>query len=267
MCLLLFAWMPSDSPRLIEAQFGRFARALRLRPRQLGWLLSGLAVLTGLAYAGREGFGPDMAALDLGLGIWWWQTGLMFAALWSVRRADYGPAIPLLRPRFGALWFYVVFLAFNCLCPYIGLKTRTTLTMHSDLRTENGYWNHLLLPERMRLFTYQNDLVEVLSSDLPDFDHLRQKEMPLPYFEFRRWCRLARGTWYVEYRRNNDPVRRFEKSAGRGNDPELMKARPWLEWFLCFNPVGAKHDYIPALVKRTGPARNIVPTIALPEKD
>jgi hypothetical protein len=37
-----------------------------------------------------------------------------------------------------------------------------------------------------------------------------------------------------------------------------------LEWFLCFNPVGAAHDYIPALAKRTGPARNVVPSTPVP---
>ena len=32
-----------------------------------------------------------------------------------------------------------------------------------------------------------------------------------------------------------------------------------LEWLLCFNPVGASHDYMPGFVSRVGPARNVVP--------
>jgi hypothetical protein len=32
-----------------------------------------------------------------------------------------------------------------------------------------------------------------------------------------------------------------------------------LEWFLCFNPVGASHDYLPGFLMRVGPARNVVP--------
>ena len=136
--------------------------------------------------------------------------------------------------------------------------------MHSSLRTEQGYWNHLFLPEQMRVFGYQDDLVEILESDLPDFEHLRVRGMPLPYFELRRWSRLATDDFYVEYRDSRGVSKRFEKQDARGSDPALMQNKWLLEWFLCFNPVGASHDYIPGLTKRTGPARNVVPTYVIP---
>lgn len=132
-------------------------------------------------YAGRRGLGPDMQAVDLGLGIWWWQTAVILVALWSIRASRCASSVSLLKPRFSLLWIYVGFLIFNCLCPYIGLKTRSTLTMHCNLRTERGYWNHLFLPARMRVFGYQDDLVEIVGSNLPDFAHLRAEGMPLPF--------------------------------------------------------------------------------------
>ena len=158
---------------------------------------------------------------------------------------------------------FVGILVFNCVCPYIGLKTRTTLTMHCNLRTEKGYWNHLVLPEQMRLFGFQDDLVTILESDLPDFDHLQKKGMQLPYFEFRRWCRLAPGNFFVRYQRGANPPQQFEKLNPQGNDSDLTRGSRFLEWFLCFNPVGASHDYLPGFLMRVGPARNIVPEPSL----
>ena len=263
MCLLLFAWLPRESPRLIYTAFLTLVRESGLTPSSLVLAISGVAGTTGLLFAGRNGFNLDMQTLDLGMGIWWWQTAVMVAALWAIRQLDHDNVMALLHLRSVVLRIFVVFVAFNCLCPYIGLKTRSTLSMHSNLRTEKGYWNHLFLPEQMRVFGYQDNLVDIVSSDLPDFDYLRQEEMPLPYFELRRWSRLATDDFYVEYRNSSGVLQRFEKHKARGSDPALMQ-RSWLEWFLCFNPVGASHDYIPGLVKRIGPARNVVPPYVIP---
>ena len=238
---------------------------MRLRPQQLFLLASFIAGCTGMAYAARHGVGMQMNAVDLGLGMWWWQTAAMLVALLAIRGSEGRPARQLMTLRPRALWLYVGFLILSPLSPYIGLKTRSALSMHCNLRTEVGHWNHLFLPERMRVFTYQDDLVEVIDSDLPDFVHLKDEGMALPYFEFRRWCRLSESDFFVEFKRGGSPVQRFVKVGGEGSLPELMESAPLLEWFLCFNPVGAAHDYVPALVSRVGPARNIVPKSTLPQ--
>jgi hypothetical protein len=219
-----------------------------------------------MAFAARHGFGMQMNAVDLGLGMWWWQTLAMLIALLAIRGCVGRPAGKLMSLRPRLLWLYVGFLILNPLSPYIGLKTRSALSMHCNLRTELGHWNHLFLPEEMRVFTYQDDLVEVIESDLPDFAHLRDEGAALPYFEFRRWCRLAGADFFVTFRRGGGDVQRFVKAGGEGSIPELMEGAPLLEWFLCFNPVGASHDYIPGLVRRVGPARNVVPNSKLPQE-
>ena len=261
MCLLLFSWMPRESGPLIFDGINRLSRALALTPRRLNVLLAGLAAFTGLAFAFRHGFGPQVRAVDFGLGLWWWQCGIMAVALWWVRNAEAQETRALVRQ---STWFSRLFigvLVFNCLCPYLGLKTRTTLTMHCNLRTELGFWNHLLLPESMRIFRFQDDLVTILESDLADLKFLADQKMPLPYFEFRRWCRIAEGDFFVRYRRGENPPESFVRDSRSAATSELMKGSRLLEWLLCFNPVGASHDYIPALVRRVGPARNIVPEI------
>lgn len=51
--------------------------------------------------------------------------------------------------------------------PYLGLRTQFALSMFSNLRTEPGEWNHLLIPERMRLAPLQDDLVQPVQATTP----------------------------------------------------------------------------------------------------
>jgi hypothetical protein len=55
----------------------------------------------------------------------------------------------------------VLVLAMNAANPYLGLKTGWSMTMYSNLRTEPGEWNHLLVPERVRVFGWQDDLIRI----------------------------------------------------------------------------------------------------------
>lgn len=56
----------------------------------------------------------------------------------------------------------VVALMFvNALTPYIGLKTRYSFTMYSNIRTEAGLWNHLVIPQAVRLAELADELVRV----------------------------------------------------------------------------------------------------------
>jgi len=267
MFLVLFAWTPKEAPRLWFERFHALVRASRVSPQAFVALLGGAMVATGCVYA-LVGAGRDIGRypLFLGLGIWWWQSLIAAAALWAIRSLRGEATAALLRQRSITLGAYLAFFAFNTLCPYIGLKTRSALAMHCNLRTEKGHWNHLFLPERMRVFGYQDGLVTVLESNLADLDYLARHRMPLPDFELRRWCRLANADFYVVYRDPRGVTRRFEKSGGQGSDPEIMRSSPLLERFLCFNPVGATHDYIPELVPRIGPPRNVVPHYDVPAR-
>lgn len=262
MWVVLFPWIPRTAPRVWFSGFHRIVARTGLSPQVFLVALGSVMFTTGATYAVlASGAQLNGYPVRIGLGIWWWQTAIAAWALFLIRRAPRERTSDLLRMRSPALWALTFFVIFNCLCPYLGLKSRSALAMHCNLRTEKGYWNHLFLPERMRVFGFQDDLVTIVESDLPDFEYLRERGMPLPFFEFRRWTRLAEPNFFVDYRDSSGELRRFEKVAGHGSDPALMEASPVLEKFLCFNPVGASHDYIPALVPRTGPARNVVPPL------
>jgi hypothetical protein len=191
--------------------------------------------------------------------MWWWQTLVIIVALWSVRGLAAENNLRLLRIDSWALKLYLMVIIFNCLCPYLGLKNRLALSMHCNLRTANGYWNHLFLPESMRVFPYQDELITIVNSNLPDFEAVRALQMPMPLFEFRRWCRRAEADFYVDYLDLDGVQRRFEKTDGRGSDPEIMEAQPILEKLLCFNPIGANYDYMPESIPHVGPSRNMIP--------
>jgi hypothetical protein len=258
MCILLAAWLPRGSAAAIDRATDRVASHARISRRSLVRLLTGLALLAGALYAHRAGFWK-LQSINFGLGIWTVQTAVMLGALFAVRGCTFEPARAVLRQPSPLMWAFVVLLVVNCTCPYVGLKTRTALTMHSSLRTEGRHWNHLLLPQSMQVFGLQDDLVEIVDSDVWDFRDLARHGRELPYFEFRRWCALAPRDCFVTYRRGDARVRRFEKRGGRGSDPALMERRPIAEWFLCFNPVGASHDYMPSFIEHLGPRGNVVP--------
>lgn len=62
-------------------------------------------------------------------------------------------------------------LVVNAASPYVGLRTEATFTMFSNLQTEPGHWNHRIVPEQVRVFGLQDDLVPV-----PGTDRLRVRQ-------------------------------------------------------------------------------------------
>ncbi|MGE3285947.1 MAG: hypothetical protein AB7J32_07560 [Pseudonocardia sp.] len=72
-----------------------------------------------------------------------------------------------LRVRNGLFLLGFVALLATAAMPYLGLKTRAAFTMYSNVRTEPGHWNHLLIPEAVRIFHWQDGDFVLLGSDDP----------------------------------------------------------------------------------------------------
>lgn len=71
-------------------------------------------------------------------------------------------------PRWGLPYAIIGLAIMNGLCPYLGLKTQGSFTMFSNLRTEAGEWNHLFMPESLRIVDhYQDRLVQITATDDP----------------------------------------------------------------------------------------------------
>lgn len=89
----------------------------------------------------------------------------------------------------------LVLLVINAASPYLGLKTRFSFTMFSNLQTEPGRWNHVIVPEAFRIFGLQQGLVRF--DDISDPDLEAEVEI---YSGPRRWSSVATGSdsaWVV----------------------------------------------------------------------
>lgn len=84
-------------------------------------------------------------------------------------------------------WLFVMMLApilVNGLAPYLALKTQTSFTMYSNLRTLGPKPNHLIIPPSLRLF--DRELVELVAADHPYFDKYLNRPILLSTFSVRR---------------------------------------------------------------------------------
>jgi hypothetical protein len=171
--------------------------------------------------------------------LWWIYGGallvVLFVLLFSHHRTDGAPGFAM-RARLLAVFPMIVLL--NGAAPYLGLKTETAFSMFSNLRTEAGYANHLILDGGVRLADYQDDLVYIESSSDEELAHLSEAAYALPYFEFRsylsRTMRRGGGPIRVTYVRGDRRVEVTDAARER----ELAEPDRWLtRKLLWFRPV------------------------------
>jgi hypothetical protein len=113
--------------------------------------------------------------------------------------------------------------------PYAGLKTETSWSMFSNLRTEGGWSNHYVVPASTQWFDYQRDLVQVTSSSDRFLQALADRNQQIPYFEIRRRSDAA-----ISYVRDGVSYR----FARVSDDPAFGSRPTWLlRKLLMFRPV------------------------------
>ncbi len=87
----------------------------------------------------------------------------------------------------------VVLVVANSLSPYLGLKTDSSFTMFSNLYTEKGFWNHLFIPEGVRIFAYQDHLVRITGSNDPGLASTTQDGTVFVRYDLERYLRSRPG--------------------------------------------------------------------------
>lgn len=171
--------------------------------------------------------------------LWWFYGGallvILLLLLFSHRRIDGAPEFAM---RLQPLAIFPLLVLLNGAGPYLGLKTEISFSMFSNLRTEAGYANHLILDGGVRLAGYQDDLVYIESSSDEALSRLGESGYALPYFEFRsyvsRKMRASGERIRVTYVRGGRRV----DVADAGREPELAEPDPWLaRKLLRFRPV------------------------------
>jgi hypothetical protein len=217
-------------------------RATRGRLGYLGVVLVHSAALTALSVAcqaaqaerGISRYHPDAP--------WWWVlrgwnlfvvAGAVVAWLAFVRSRGVVAHAPG-RFRSPTRWLYAVpvLFAVNCLSPYLGLKTITSINMWSNLVVTDET-NHLLVSgDAIRVFDYTSDVVRVRGSSDAKLGEWATTRSAVAWSTFRAEVQRA----VTRARRAGKPARVIYERAGvlyhvpdAGLDAALMERRSYLE--------------------------------------
>ncbi|WP_125077725.1 hypothetical protein [Rufibacter latericius] len=140
-----------------------------------------------------------------------------------------------------SLLLFPVLVFLNGLCPYLGLKTESSYTMFSNLRTEGGISNHYIVPASLQIFDYQKDIVEIVSTSEYHLKNVKKADKLMTFFQFRRFVRTERPE-FVTYKRNG-VLKTFELDKATANDELLQKDNYLLEklmYYRYFNKSGVQ---------------------------
>jgi hypothetical protein len=226
---VLVLFLPEDHASRVVAQFRRvprigavFRRATRIMNEHPWWSGAGI----GLAVV-------SMQSLDLGgdpfVIVWIAWVAALLAALTraALRPTTADPSVSFRLRRLE--WCVPALVILNGAAPYLGLKTETAFAMYSNLRTEAGLTNHLLVPADLHPFRYQDDLIEVTGSSDRFLRDAASRRQLLPSFEV--WRRPSAS---IAYRLDGREVR-WRRVA---DDPRYPGPAPLLAAkLLSFRPV------------------------------
>lgn len=184
-----------------------------------------------LAVLGIIGIAADgrLEQLELRFGQMSVLMGTAFLAMLLVLAFWRQPAVPIqnaFRVPHLIAWLSPLLILLNGLSPYLGLKTENSFTMFSNVQTEGNLWNQLVLPQAMRVFPFQDDLVKIEASSDPRFQRAAEENSRYVYWHFRRDASdrpeasvqyLYQGKYYDVARIADDPI------LGSPVDPFLKK--------------------------------------------
>ncbi len=129
---------------------------------------------------------PYLQSFNVAFGAWTLCTAAVVFVMVRARIWTFlGEAAPRGEWKYWQLLFPAAVLA-NGLMPYVGLKTDYSLSMYSNLRTEGGRTNHLLVTAPFYLADFQNDIVFITETEIDALRQFRGGGLALTYFEFNR---------------------------------------------------------------------------------
>jgi hypothetical protein len=231
-------------PREVSGEFyascARMFRGLRAKLGDMGALLPFAAVASAAALfvLALHHFNPQVAAAPFHL----WQS--LWVLLWVVYG---GIAMVLLvnaaldhlpwrgtHPPRQPLWLYLIPLTLFVwsFSPYVGLRTEGTIAMFSNLHTEGGVTNHLVIRQPLGWFDYQRDVAMIRASSDPALQRLAERgSQGLVMPSLAQYLRKNPDQW-VTYDLNS--VRHEKVTA---SSPDLPALGWWERTFLIFKPV------------------------------
>ena len=130
---------------------------------------------------------------------------------------------------------FPLLLLINGFGPYIGLRTQTSFSMFSNLQTENGRTNHLIVPAGIQITNWQYDLVEIIDSSDRELISSRDNGLLVVHLDLRRVRTTAVSNFWVKFRRNGN-IETFDMARS-----ETYETLPTLDFlaqrYFYFRPV------------------------------
>ncbi|MDQ3642939.1 MAG: hypothetical protein M3450_16105 [Actinomycetota bacterium] len=236
------AFLPPDTPlRLFTlattrpglvrwaSRTGRMSRSVAAFPVAVGCWLVGAAI-----FPNEPGTGPTLLSGGMGLLMMGAFAAGILVVLALARGGSQSHSARSLRIHHSVFVAGILLIVLNSASRYVGLKTESSLTMFSNLHTEGGQWNHLLIPEAVRVFPYQDHPVRVLASNDPALDAQGHDGVRLVPFELERHLRSRPGT--IATYATTDAPRDKVLTAGPGTDAAPLTRR-FLDKIVKFQPV------------------------------
>lgn len=166
--------------------------------------------------------------------------GVYFVALWKC-----GWTWPKPYFRIPQKWLYAFPVLLFCIAmnPYFSGRTDCSMSMFSNLITEDGHQNHVFLSWVPKFNDLQEDRVTLVATDDPELANLMGRQYALHWFELQRYVQrkvaVGQGDFSVTYRRGGDMLGLVELDQDKGElfvvesagqDPDLNEPIPYLMW-------------------------------------
>lgn len=171
---VLFVFFADDFAPFLQHRLNmlhKFVKRLTTEPSQLYQFLRVLVIPAIVALIVAVVFSDDHPWLRSWLRRVWYVYSLIYlgiVALYLYNRPASERSFTtrqLLFPQMRPLcWLFPIAVFLNAMNPYLGLKTHTSITMYSNLRTEGNIQNHFFIPGSLKLFDYQEDWLEILQA-------------------------------------------------------------------------------------------------------
>lgn len=141
----------------------------------------------------------------------------------------------LVKPVFGIKGIFqaviVLTVLLTALSPYLGIKTRPTFTMYSNLNVEDNKSNHFLIP-RLLPNNLADDVVSIMSSSDAQLQGDAQSGVKWIYLELQRYLSQLPNT-AITFSRDG----KIYSLAQASDDPTLVNPNAFLAKFLSFRKV------------------------------
>jgi len=238
MFLLLASWLPEDSSKIALGTF-----ATRRRPAVWAWG-SAVVFIAALSCCGLISPLEHVVAryvlyLFLALPLLM-ITGFLAWRCSIKHRCDHQE-----RGVGRASWGVVILVLISAVSPYLGIKTRSGLTMYSNLRIEPNFSNHLFMPTSLDLFGYLSDTVTVTRTSDPALTQkMHDGQLQITYLTFCSYlacqddlCNRYNRSSEIAYQRNSKEI------VQALDTPLPNDCPPWIaRKLLMFAPLGPKSE-------------------------